>query len=273
MPFDGKRRSYLVHLPAGFEGQGGLPMVIVIHGGAGNGERAELVSEMSAKADREGFIAVYPDGTGRFEERLFTWNAGLCCGVAQDNNEDDVGYFHALLDELEESYRIDSKRVFVAGISNGAMMAYRLACEMPERIAAIAPVAGSMVYEPCNPVEPVSVAIFHGTADLHVLYDGGAPEIRWDPHERIDLPVSFAVDFWVAADGCSPEPETYQVGNIVRDTYSGGHDGSAVVLYTINGGGHSWPGGTRGWLLGEEPTQEVSATDEMWEFFQAHPKP
>ena len=151
-------------------------------------------------------------------------------------------------------------------------MSYRLACELSAIVAAIAPVAGSMGTPEVMPVSPVSIIIFHGTADEHVLYDGGTPLKSIDTHERIDNPVSYAVDFWVDFNGCSPEATRETSGNIIKETYSGGKNGAEVLLYTVVGGKHAWPGGRAAWVGGDRPTREISATDLMWDFFNTHPK-
>jgi len=269
---NGRTRHYLLHLPPSFNSEQATPLVIVLHGGGGNGENAAKMSRMSKKADEEGFVAVYPYGTGRFKQRLLTWNAGNCCGWALDNKTDDVDFIRSLLDTLVTHYPIDPKRVYATGISNGGMMLYVLACALSDKIAAIAPVAGAMNHPECKPAHPVSVIIFHGTEDEHVLYGGGAPLKRADPNPRIDNPVSFAVSFWIRQNKCSTRPIREEHGNVIRETYSGGDGRSAVVLYTIRAGKHAWPGGERGSIFGDEPTEELSATDAMWEFFKTHPK-
>jgi polyhydroxybutyrate depolymerase len=184
---------------------------------------------------------------------------------------DDVGFIRALIDELVKARGIDPKRVYATGMSNGGMMTYRLGCELSDKIAAIAPVAGALNVENCAPTNPVSVIIFHGTADEHVLYNGGEPIRKVDVHRRVDKPVSYALSFWVTRDGCTATPQRSEKGNICVQIYSGGTDGAEVALYTVNGGGHAWPGG-EAYLLGAEPTREISATDLMWDFFVRHPK-
>ena len=201
-----------------------------------------------------------------------TWNAGYCCGYSIDNNIDDVGFIRSLIAKLEGSLAIDESRLYATGISNGGMMSYRLALELSDILAAIAPVAGAM-NPPQNPPEsPLSVIIFHGTADEHVLYKGGAPLQSIDNHDRVDKPVSYAVDYWVNFDGCAVKPVRETNGSIIKDTYGGGKNGTEVVLYTIIGGKHAWPGGKTAWLGGDLPTYEISATDLMWDFFASHPK-
>ena len=152
------------------------------------------------------------------------------------------------------------------------MLSYRLGCELSGRIVGIAPVAGALNVE-CNPSQPVSVIAFHGTADRHVLYDGGVPLARFDPHSRVDKSVAHAIDFWTKIDACSPGPERARSGHVIVDSYSGCLNGTAVVLYTIEGGTHSWPGGQKGSAIGDEPSREVSATQAMWRFFNEHPRP
>ncbi len=269
----GRERTYRLHLPPAFDGQRPLPLVLVLHGGGGTAHGVADITGFSAKADKEGFIVVYPNGTGRHPDRLLTWNAFNCCGYALDHNVDDVGFIRALLDKLEAELNIDRKRVFVTGISNGGMMAYRLACELSDRIAAIAPVAGALNGAICNPAVPVSVIIFHGAADKNVLYEGGVPQKGVDRRVRVDKPVSHAVSFWVNHNGCAPVPSREQQGNVVREAYEGGRDGAAVVLYTINDEGHTWPGGKAWAFWADKPTHEISATDEIGDFFMKHPKP
>jgi polyhydroxybutyrate depolymerase len=267
----GRERTYLLHLPPTYEGTHLLPLVIVLHGGGGNAPGAVQMTGFSQKADKEGFVVVYPNGSGRLKTRLLTWNSGNCCGYALDNDVDDVGFIRALIDELVKTRSIDPKRVYATGMSNGGMMTYRLGCELSDKLAAIAPVAGALNLESCAPATPVSVIIFHGTADEHVLYNGGEPIRKADVHRRVDKPVSSAVSFWATHDGCAATPQRSEKGNIRTEIYGGGKDGSEVALYTVNGGGHAWPGG-EAYLLGAEPTREISATDLMWDFFVRHPK-
>jgi len=267
----GRERTYLLHLPPVYDGRHLLPLVIVLHGGGGNAPGAVRMTGFSPKADKEGFVVVYPNGSGRLKTRLLTWNSGNCCGYALDNEVDDVGFIRALIEELVKTRSIDPTRVYATGMSNGGMMTYRLGCELADKLAAIAPVAGALNVENCAPANPVSVIIFHGTADEHVLYGGGEPIRKVDIHRRVDKSVSYAVSFWVKQDGCAATPQRSEKGNIRTEIYSGGKGGTEVAVYTVNGGGHAWPGG-EAYLLGAEPTKEISATDLIWDFFVRHPK-
>lgn len=205
----------------------------------------------------------YPSGTGRFS-RAPTWNSGNCCGYALQNHVDDVAFLRALIDTLERNYSVDVRRIFVTGISNGGMMSYRMACELAGKIAAIAPVEGAQNLD-CRPSEPVSVIVFHGTADRLVLFGGGISPFQIGP-KRSDNSVANAVAFWVKEDGCSAAPKHEENGGVHTDNYSGCKNGTGVALYAIQGGRHTWPGG-------RASGNSVPATDLMWSFFLQHPKP
>jgi polyhydroxybutyrate depolymerase len=273
LSFGGRDRGYLLHLPPAYDGKRPLPLVIALHGGGGHGKNASAMSGLSALADKAGVAVVYPNGTGRFEERLLTWNSGNCCGYALDNKIDDVGFLRALLDELGPKLPVDAKRVYATGISNGGMMSYRLACELADRVAGIAPVAGALNVPDCRPSQPVSVIAFHGTADEHVLYEGGAPRKRADPHPREDRSFADAVAFWKVKNRCEGPPRREEKGEVTREEYAGCEGGAAVVAYTIKGGGHSWPGGVKGHAGGDEPSGALSASELMLRFFLEHPRP
>ena len=257
LEFGGLTRGYLVHPPLGYHPGTPLPLVFVLHGATESNYGVEELSRMSAKADAEHFVAVYPAGTGR----VVSWNAGWCCGTAMKGNVDDIGFLRALLEKIERDYTIDSKRVYFTGISNGGMMSYRVACEMAEQVAAIAPVEGALNVE-CHPTEPVAVLIFHGTADRLVPFDGGTPEFQ----EGRDNSVAAAVNFWVKRDGCAVFPTREVTPEVHIDKFSSCQQGTAVELYAIQGGHHMWPGRA---LSGNS----VPATDLIWQFFVAHPKP
>ena len=271
---DGTSRTYRIHLPNDRAPSQPTALVVVFHGGGGNAENAARMSGMDAKADKEGFIAAYPNGTGgRANAMLLTWNAWRCCGAALDNNVDDVAFVRALVDAVAREYPVDRKRIYATGISNGGMLAYRVGCELGDVFAAIAPVAGALNSFDCGSGPPVSVIVFHGTADKHVRFEGGKPITAFDRHVRADNAVPFAIDTWKQRDKCEGQPAREHTGSVWHTSLSCA-DGTAVELYAIEGGGHAWPGGRKGIRFGnvDAPTAEISATDAMWDFFARHPK-
>lgn len=267
---DGLDRGVRVHVPPGYDGSASVPLVLVFHGGGGSGEQIELrSSQMNAVADREGFIAVYPDGTNPIR----TWNAGGCCGGAVRENVDDVGFVRSLLDHLEATLCIDGDRVFATGMSNGAMLSHRLACELSDRFAAVAPVAGLDMSPTCPTSGRVALMQVHGTDDGHVPWEGG---LGCGPSGVAYPSVDDTMSAWRMRNGCS---ETSMPGVSEGDGSCVRYDDcdADVVLCTIDGGGHSWPGG--------EPNRDVSdcpadgeqsttfeASEHIWAFFEAHPR-
>jgi len=272
----GLQRSAIVHVPPQYDRAVAMPVVLAYHGGGGNADTMVRFSGLNAKADEVGFIAIYPNGTGRLQ-RMLAFNGGNCCGQAAANDVDDVEFTRRLLDEVADACTIDPKRVFATGMSNGGIMAYRLASELSDRIAAIAPVAGPMGRKDCSPRRPVSVIHFHGTADEFAPFHGG----RGKGVSGTDFfSVADSIAAWVEADGCNGEPvSTTFPGNaadgmpVRRTTYGPGRDDAEVVLITIEGGGHTWPGREPRLAALGKSTLSVSANDLMWEFFQRHPMP
>ena len=276
---DGRTRIYRIHLPPLERRIDPLPVVLAFHGGGTNARLMMRTTDLIAVSDREGFAVVFPEGTGRFR-RLLTWNAGRCCAYAQRKGVDDVGAVAALLDDLSRIVPVDPRRVYATGISNGAMMSYRLACELSDRIAAIAPVAGTMNLDRCEPARPVPVVHFHGTADEFCPYGGGVgPRSVSSGGPR--LSVEDNMRLWREFNGCTGEPVTARLPDreedqttVVRTAWGSCRGDSEVVLYTIEGGGHTWPGAVvamRG-VFGAS-TRDVSASEVMWDFFRNHPLP
>jgi len=268
----GLSRTYLVHVPKGHDQQTPMPVVLALHGATTNGPMMAWFSGLNRKADQAGFIAVYPNGTGTHSS--FFWNGGICCGSAMQNKVDDVAFMNALLDDLMRDFRVDAQRVYATCMSNGAIMVYRLASELSDRIAAIGPVSGSVGTEACQPKRPVSILHFHGTKDEYIPFMGG----RGDRSiTGTDFPsVDDSVKTWVKANGCGETPKIDQLSKtgdettVTRKTYSGGKDGTEVVLVVIEGGGHTWPGMQSPAKTLGKSTLTVSANDLMWEFFQKH---
>lgn len=268
---DKLERSYTLYVPTSINWDEPVPLVFVFHGGTGNAQSAILMSGFNNVADKNGFLLVYPNGTGRLsDDKLLTWNGGDCCGYAQEKNVDDVGFVRAVVAELETLVEIDAGRIYATGLSNGAILSQRLACEAADIFTAVAPVAGTLNFSPCQPSQPVSVIAFHGTADQHIPYDGG-----YGPDSLVNVDfasVQNSVEFWLMSDGCNPQPQANAFADIEHEVWTGCAADTAVELYTIIGGGHSWPGGDSGWPGSDKPTQTISASELIWEFFAAHPR-
>jgi polyhydroxybutyrate depolymerase len=252
---DAGARSYRVHVPASYDPARPMPVVLDFHGYTSNGAEEEYLDHMTVKGDAAGFIVVQPDGLNN------SWNAGACCGQSASAGVDDVGFVGAMVDALEEKLCVDTARVFATGMSNGGFLAQRLGCELASRIAAIAPVAAVLGVTTCEPSRPMPILHFHGTADTLVAYDGGQ-------NGFISVPEDFAA--WAKRDTCVGDPvETFRKEDAHCSTYATCANGSEVTLCTIDGGGHTWPGGTP--IPTGTTTTNLSATDAMWTFFVAHP--
>jgi polyhydroxybutyrate depolymerase len=268
---NGRIRTYIVYVPASVDAAKPVPLVFVLHGGTGNAESAVGTSGFDGVADKNGFVAVYPDGTGRLSStELLTWNGGDCCGYAQEQNIDDVGFLRAVVTDLQAHLNVDANRIYATGMSNGGILAQRLGCQAADVFAAIAPVSGTLNYQPCNPSRPVSVIEFHGTADTHIPYAGG-----YGPDSLVNVDfasVSASVGFWASFDGCGATAATNSFADISHQVWTGCGGGTSLELYTVEGGGHAWPGGQGGWADSDTPTQSINASALIWAFFAAHPK-
>jgi polyhydroxybutyrate depolymerase len=280
---DGKlKRNYILHIPPQYSSQKDLPLVLAFHGGGGSALQLLDSCGLAAKADKEGFILVAPNGTGKFRRRFLTWNVGFGFGYAMRNHIDDIGFVRKLIERLEGNLRIDPKRIFATGISNGGILCHFLAGALSDKIAAIAPVVASIggkralnapfIY-PSIPEQPVSVIAFNGLLDRRIPYQGGIQQ------KSVDKPVYVTAaedmhSFWVKVDKCRPRPEV-EVNNSAKYkviTYSGGPQGPEVIQYVIFDQGHAWPGGKKPWLGADPPSMTISADDLMWTFFKNHPK-
>lgn len=298
---DSLRRTYSAHVPISYDKSKQTPVILVLHGGGGSGEGVRFQSEMDKSSDKYGFIAVYPDGTGAKvgKKVVGSWNAGKCCPKAMEYGTDDVGFISSLIDDLKIKLNIDPKRVYATGHSNGSQMSFRLACELSDKIAAIAPNGAQGVFDNCNPDRKIPVMYFHGTADHCSSYDGGrvggclseflndllganSKPYTWDVLSAPDY-----LEQWKKINGVSGQPEIiYQKGNATCQSWGKDTPGE-VVLCTIKDMGHVWPGGNYGKLCADNYesrkcsafrrvvgalTNDISANDLMWEFFRRHPK-
>ena len=277
---DGLVRTYLIHVPVSYDPDKPTPLVLALHGGGGNAEKTQKVTNngFDKLSDKEGFIVVYPNGIEK------NWNDGR--GVrryrAQRDKIDDVAFIAALIDQLAEEYNIDRTRVYATGISNGAMMCLRLACELSDKIAAVAPVVGAMPVNltfSCRPSESVSLLFINGTDDPLVPWRGGSVRFgRLSLGRVISVPETVAL--WASHDNCPAEPVLTEEPDtdpkdgtrIKRATYGPCQDDTEVVFYTVEDGGHAWPGGypyASVRLIGKT-SRDMDACQVIWEFFKKH---
>ncbi len=271
---DERQRSYLVHVPQNYDQDRPTPVVLIFHGAGTNADITVRLTGLNQKSEEVGFIAVYPNGTGTGIFR--TWNAGGRKGMLAEKSADDVKYVANLLDDLATMINADTRQVYATGISNGGMMCYRLAAELSDRIAAIAPVAGAMAVDEANPNRPVSVMHFHGKADGIVPFDG--PN-RSTPKFLTFKSVDESIEIWRKIDECPEEPTITDFPDknndgttVLQKTYGPGKGDTEVILIEIEGGGHTWPGHKSYVSLTGKSTKDISANDLMWDFFQKHPR-
>jgi len=229
------------------------------------------------KAERAGFVVVFPNGYSRFPGGKFaTWNAGGCCGNARDRGIDDVGFVRALVARVQSQLSIDGARIFATGMSNGGMLAHRLACEAPDVFRAVASVAGTDATSRCAPSRPVSVLHIHARNDTHVLFTGGAGEDAFrDASKVMDfVSVPETVARWVKRNQCAPAPRRLlDRPGAYCEAYSGCAGGVSVQLCVTEGGGHSWPGAKTVRRGKEAASAALDANDAIWDFFTRASRP
>jgi polyhydroxybutyrate depolymerase len=273
--FGGRDRTYRVHDFAGTSVS--APAVIVLHGGGGNAQNAVRMTGFDRVASRERFVVVYPNGTnaGRAGGNvLLTWNAGHCCASAMRERVDDVGFISAVIDALIASGRVDASRVYVTGMSNGAMLTHRLGRELSLKIAAIAPVVGAVFGDEPPPQAPVPAFIVVGADDQIVPPQGGPLQLRalLGNVSAADREVAPAIDqaaYWARHNGCG-EPVRAETSASVRTEWQSCRSGAPVVFHSVKGNGHAWPGGEPGRQGAAEPSRAFDATAEMLAFFKQH---
>ena len=260
----GLTREYLLYVPASYTGNTAVPLVFNLHGYTSNNTEQLFYADFRPIADTANFIIALPNGTKDTQGNRF-WNTFL-----GNSTVDDVGFIRDLLNSLQATYNIDTNRVYSTGMSNGGFMSYSLACELGDRITAIASVTGTMIQSKlnaCNPVRPVPVMQIHGTADNTVPFNGSQVSTF------VSIPV--LVDTWAGFNNCNPVPAITQVPNISTTDgctaehylYTGGDQGSTVEFYKITGGGHTWPGAA--FTIGVT-SQDFSASKEIWRFFSQY---
>lgn len=269
---DGLSRTYLVNLPQTYyDIDSKLPVVIGLHGTGGSADQFDRNYGLTERANELDFIAVYPEGVRSDRTlKLRTWNAGTCCDYARENNIDDTKFISRLIDQLILDYRIDPKKLYVTGMSNGGMLAYRLACEIPEKIAAIAPVSCSMMVEsPCNPSRPIPILHIHSILDTKIPYSGGVGIGGY-----YFPPVDSVLNVWSINNTCTVS------GNVVVDNadykllkWLTCADDVTIQTYLTKDGGHSWPGGSKPSQRSDAPSTVINASALILDFFKTYELP
>ncbi len=273
-------RTFIVHVPPQFDGKSKVPVVFMLHGGGGSGEGAIPETGWDAKSDREGFIAVFPDGTpphpllpARFLMNPRLWNDGSGRGAIGVDKVDDLGFVSAMIDFLEARYAADPDRIYCTGFSNGASMTFSVGLNLSNRIAAIAPVAGHLWEQEKQLAYPVPLLYIIGTADPLNPLGGGKVKLPWGKIEDRP-PVEDSLKEWERMLECGPEVQTARGNGVLEITYDECAKGGEVEYYRVRGLGHIWPGGKNRlpekWV--GEPSDSLNATDAIWEFFKAHPR-
>jgi len=251
----GMARSYLLYVPPNLDNSQPVPVVMGFHGYTSNGASFRDGTGFNAIADANDFLVVYPEGEGGDH----SWNAGGCCAGAKGADLEDVAFVRQIVSDLKTIVDVDPKRIYATGHSNGAMFSYRLACEMSDTFAAVAPVAGPLFYSPCKPKQPVSVIHVHGLVDPVVPFSGGP----YPGYPSMVFPsVDASIAAWVKLDGCTGQVKVEEQGIVTHTAYASCKKGTVVELYAIDGLVHVWP----------QPDVWL-ASDTIWEFFAAHPKP
>lgn len=269
LPTGGTVRSYDMYRPPRLTGPASV--VIMLHGGGGNGANGAKMSGLNALALREGFVAIYPDGSNT--NRFLTWNAGHCCAYAMKNDIDDVGFISDLIDDLVAKGIADQRRVYVTGMSNGAMMTHRIGRELSGKVAAVAPVVGAIFGDEAPAAGPVPTLIITGRLDENVPQEGGNgiyPGKKWRKPPPNDLPYApapAALEYWMASNQCRlPRPGVEETD--VYTLRTGRGCAAPVLWYALKEGTHSWPGGRPGYRGGDVPVADFDASEVIWEFFR-----
>ncbi|WLT31769.1 PHB depolymerase family esterase [Geothrix sp. PMB-07] len=267
LTWQGEARRVLVHDPPGHEGRS-LPLVLALHGTGGTGRIMAHLSGLSRLADERGFRVAYPQALGEAgladPARGAAWNAGPGLGCPPYPEANDVGFLQAVVDRVDQHGPVDPRRIYVAGFSNGARMAYRLALSAPW-VAAMAAVAGAPVWGEA-PVRPVPTLVFHGTEDQHIPFSGGLGQ---QGRRLPALPAREAAERWAALMGCGPASVSDELNAHRLEMWSS--DACQVGFWTVADMGHAWPGG-RPYAPGADlPVPDLSAAHLIWAFFEAHP--
>lgn len=268
-----RTRTFILYQPPSRDKTKSVPLALILHGHGGRAAGMVQTTGFDRIADRNGFVVAYPDGVDE------TWNDGHFSDP-KVLAVDDVGFISALIDGLSSTLNIDTKRVYVGGFSNGAVMSQRLGCELSDKIAAIASVSGLLgegIAAHCPPKQSISVIAFHGTADPIAPFNGGATS-------NGTAPSAYAtIETWAKFEGCGATPQITDEPDVdpndgtrvQRRAYGGCRNNVSVILYVIENGGHAWPGNPRAPANSRDgkTSQDINASQMIWDFFASHPKP
>lgn len=264
---DGIRRTYTIKVPLNYyQNDSSRAMVIGLHGTGGSADQFEKAYGFDQKADLEGFVAVYADGVQKEGGllRIRTWNAGTCCDFAMQTNVNDVKFISTIIDDISRRFHINKKKVYVAGMSNGAMMAYRLASELPDKIAAVGIVSGTMVVpKDASQQGVVPVIHIHSVLDTKVPFAGGVGIGDYN-----FPPAMEGINYWVSRNHCAAEPATEQRQGYELKSWKNDAGSTLVQCYLTADGGHAWPSSSTQGRMGDTPSTAINATNVIWDFFK-----
>ncbi len=262
----GEKRNYLIHIPAGYKGDKPVPLVLCFHGTADWPSHKMNISGWDKVADREGFIVVFPEGLNfpKYWRVYSEYGSGL-----KNDPKLEVTFISDLINHLSAKYKIDPRRIYANGFSNGGDLTNLLACKLSDRIVAFATISGGFPNpQDCKPEKSVPFMLFHGTKDFMVPYEGGDKSVPFI--KTIIYPsLNEYTSLWAVHNGCKKNISSKVSQHVSRIEYSSCKDNADVILYTIEGGGHQWPGGKSEFLMGEN-TQEINATELIWEFYKKY---
>jgi polyhydroxybutyrate depolymerase len=266
---ESRQRRLVVYVPPRLKSDTPVALVLNFHGGMARADAQKRQSRMNEVADRHGFIVAYPDGIGRTP--MLTFNAGYCCGYAARLKTDDVGFTRKMIEVLPQRYAIDPSRIYATGFSNGGMMCYRLACELSDKIAAIAPVSGPLGVDGPEPKRPVPIIHFHGLKDENARFEGGIGANQFQPVPHRSIPDT--IHWWKRVNHCQDTPVAVENGpEYILERYepAAGQSGAPIHLYKLPEGGHAWPGGAdiSQHLNTGRMIESVDASELIWQFFQ-----
>jgi polyhydroxybutyrate depolymerase len=278
----GQQRNYLLHIPENFNHQKALPLVVVLHGAFSTAGQMEKQTGFSDLADREGFLVAYPNGAFGLFGFFQHWNAGHCCGKAQSDNIDDVGFLVDVISDIRTQLKVESSQIYMVGFSNGGMLTYRFAAEQTDLLAAAAPTAASLggrastsdsLWITQKPKNKLPLIVFHAVDDVNVPYAGGISPKKGGEREYVSVMES--INFWIANNGCAEQSvdEILYQNQVTHKIWPDSIDKNNIELYLLKEWGHKWPGMHFTKKLDKsEPMYGFDAAEIIWEFFKKHKK-